>query len=172
MIDMKSERNENSGSEMKKRILFVCMGNICRSPAAEEIFRSKVAAAGLDDCYVVDSAGTYPGHRGESPDARMREAAYRRGYLLTHRARPVADSDFGDFDMLIAMDDRNYDALCRLAFTLDDRAKIYRMVEFGSRTDYDHVPDPYYEGREGFELVLDLLEDACGGLLDYTERHL
>lgn len=156
---------------MKKKILFVCIGNICRSPAAEEIFRQKVAAAGLGDRYEIDSAGTYSGHQGDLPDPRMRRAAERRGYVLTHRARPVMDEDFGRFDMLIAMDDRNVDSLERLAFTLDDRAKIYRMADFG-KGGYDHVPDPYYEGSEGFERVLDMLEDACGGLLDYTERSL
>ena len=155
---------------MKKRILFVCMGNICRSPAAEGILRSKAEKAGLAEHYEIDSAGTYSGHSGDLPDPRMREAAQRRGYRLTHRARPVLDEDFSRFDMLIAMDERNYDALDRLAFTLEDKAKIYRMTDFSSRHDYDHVPDPYYEGREGFELVLDLLEDACTGLLKYTAK--
>ena len=155
---------------MKKRILFVCMGNICRSPAAEGILRSKAEKAGLAEHYEIDSAGTYSGHSGDLPDPRMREAAQRRGYRLTHRARPVLDEDFSRFDMLIAMDERNYDALDRLAFTLEDKAKIYRMSDFSSRHDYDHVPDPYYEGREGFELVLDLLEDACTGLLEYTAK--
>ncbi len=155
---------------MKKKILFVCMGNICRSPAAEAIMRSKAEAAGLGDRYEFDSAGTYAGHSGDLPDPRMREAAGRRGYRLTHRARPVRDEDFSRFDMLVVMDERNYDALDRLAFTLDDKAKIYRMTDFSSRHDYDYVPDPYYEGREGFELVLDLLEDACDGLLAYTAR--
>ena len=162
---------------MKKRILFVCMGNICRSPAAEGILRSKAEKAGLAEHYAIDSAGTYSGHSGDLPDPRMREAAQRRGYRLTHRARPVLDEDFSRFDMLIAMDERNYDALDRLAFTLEDKAKIYRMTDFSSRHDYDHVPDPYYEGREGFELVLDLLEDACTGMLQRdgilteTRRH-
>ena len=144
------------------------MGNICRSPAAEGILRSKAEKAGLAEHYAIDSAGTYSGHSGDLPDPRMREAAQRRGYRLTHRARPVLDEDFSRFDMLIAMDERNYDALDRLAFTLEDKAKIYRMTDFSSRHDYDHVPDPYYEGREGFELVLDLLEDACTGLTDFS----
>ena len=157
---------------MKKSILFVCMGNICRSPAAEGILRSKVAKAGLANLYDIDSAGTYSGHCGDLPDPRMREAAARRGYDLTHRARPVRDEDFARFDMLIAMDERNHDALERLACTLDDKAKIPRMIDFGSRHDYDHIPDPYYEGREGFELVLDLLEDACDGLLAHTSKEL
>ena len=139
-------------------------------PAAEGILRSKAEKAGLAEHYAIDSAGTYSGHSGDLPDPRMREAAQRRGYRLTHRARPVLDEDFSRFDMLIAMDERNYDALDRLAFTLEDKAKIYRMTDFSSRHDYDHVPDPYYEGREGFELVLDLLEDACTGLLEYTAK--
>lgn len=153
---------------MKKKILFVCMGNICRSPAAEEIFRQKASATGCADLYEVDSAGTYPGHRGELPDPRMREAAARRGYILTHRARPVEDSDFHRYDMLIVMDERNYYDLERLAFTLDDRARIYRMADFAGSGGYDHIPDPYYEGREGFESVLDRLEECCSGLLEYT----
>lgn len=152
---------------MKKKILFVCMGNICRSPAAEEIFRQKASRTGYADFYEVDSAGTYPGHRGELPDPRMREAAARRGYLLTHRARPVEDGDFHNYDMLVVMDERNYDDLERLAFTLDDKARIYRMADFADGG-YDHIPDPYYEGREGFELVLDRLEECCSGLLEYT----
>lgn len=155
---------------MKKKILFVCLGNICRSPAADEIFRCKVADAGLAENYEIDSAGTYGGHRGDLPDKRMREAASRRGYQLTHRARRVTREDFELFDMLVAMDDSNYHDLFRLAPTIEDHAKIFRMTEFASRKDYDHVPDPYNEGREGFELVLNLLEDACQGLLNYTGR--
>ena len=154
----------------KHKILFVCMGNICRSPAAEGILRHMVAEAGKADSFEIDSAGTYSGHRGDLPDPRMREAAARRGYILTHRARPVMDDDFNRFDMIIAMDDRNVDALERLSFTLEDRAKIYRMTDCSTHKIYDHVPDPYYEGREGFELVLDMLEDACAGLLEYLHR--
>lgn len=154
----------------KHKILFVCMGNICRSPAAEGILRHMVAEAGETASFEIDSAGTYSGHRGDLPDPRMREAASRRGYNLTHRARPVMDDDFNRFDMIIAMDDRNVDALERLSFTLEDKAKIYRMTDFSSDKRYDHVPDPYYEGREGFELVLDMLEDACAGLLEYLHK--
>lgn len=153
---------------MKKKILFVCMGNICRSPAAEEIFRQKALAAECGDLYEIDSAGTYGGHRGELPDPRMREAASRRGYILTHRARPVSDGDFHQYDMLVVMDERNYDDLERLAFTLEDKARIYRLSEFSGNNLYDHIPDPYYEGREGFELVLDRLEECCSGLLQFT----
>lgn len=154
---------------MKKRILFVCLGNICRSPAAQGIFEHIVEARGVAADYHIDSAGTYGGHSGSLPDPRMREAASRRGYNLTHRSRQVRRTDFENFDMLIAMDDSNYENLARLAPTIEDTGKIYRMVEFGTRDDYSYIPDPYYEGREGFELVLDLLEDACEGLFEQTQ---
>lgn len=142
------------------------MGNICRSPAAEGVFRSIVDARGDAGGFEIDSAGTYGGHAGELPDSRMREAARRRGYELTHRSRQVRRDDFARFDMIIAMDDANYHNLFRLAPNVEDREKIFRMVEFANRSDYDHIPDPYYEGSEGFELVMDLLEDACQGLFD------
>ena len=152
---------------MKTRILFVCLGNICRSPAAEGIMRRIVEGRGLSGTFGIDSAGTYGGHRGELPDPRMRRAAARRGYELTHRARPLREADFERFDRIVVMDDCNYEAAHRLAPSRELAGKIYRMTEFCRRSpQWDHVPDPYYEGREGFELVLDLLEDACEGLLD------
>ena len=155
----------------KTKILFVCMGNICRSPAAEEIFRQKVARAGLEHLYQTDSAGTYAGHKGELPDARMRLAASTRGYALTHRSRPFCYDDFLNFDMIVVMDDRNHDDVERLAFTIDDKARIYRMAEFCKDPHYDYVPDPYYEGPEGFELVLDLLEKGCDNLISFLQNH-
>ena len=121
----------------KYRVLFVCLGNICRSPAAQGIFESVVAARGASDRFEADSAGIYSGHQGQLPDRRMRSAAAERGYDLVHRARPVSSMDFLDFDLVIAMDDENYE---------------------------DLIPDPYYMGRDGFELVLDLLEEACTNL--------
>lgn len=152
----------------KYGILFVCLGNICRSPAAEGVFRALAEKAGVADGYHVDSAGTYSGHRGDLPDVRMREAALRRGYRLTHRARPVTADDLDMFDMVVAMDDRNYDDLRRLARTPEAAGRVVRMADYFVRTDYDYVPDPYYEGRQGFELVLDMLEEACAGLLEST----
>ena len=154
---------------MNKKILFVCLGNICRSPAADEIFRARVREIGKEDNYEIDSAGTYGGHAGELPDARMRGAAFNRGYKLRHISRPVKPKDFEDFDMIIAMDDSNYENLFRMAGTLEERDKIYRMTDFSSQKEYNYIPDPYYEGQDGFGLVLDLLEDACKGLLEYTE---
>ena len=154
---------------MKRRLLFVCLGNICRSPAAEEIFRCKAAAEGLSWKYEVDSAGTYGGHAGDLPDERMRRSARKRGYELLSRSRLVRSDDFDRFDMILAMDDANYERLCRLAPTVEDVNKVYRLIDFARRTDYTYIPDPYYEGIEGFERVLDLLEDACEGLLDRLE---
>ena len=124
--------------------------------------RHIVRERGLGAEVAVDSAGTYAGHTGELPDARMRRAASRRGYELTHRARQIREEDFGKFDMIVVMDDRNYEHVHRLAPSRADAARIFRMREFFSRhPGWDHVPDPYYEGAEGFELVLDMLEDGC-----------
>lgn len=154
-----------------KRILFVCLGNICRSPAAEGVMRELVDERGLAHKYVIDSAGTYGGHAGQLPDRRMRVHATRRGYHLTHRSRPVAESDFDRFDIIVAMDEANRRNLMALAPTTQDEKKVVRMMDYcRTATRYDHVPDPYYEGAEGFELVLDLLEDACRGLLDSLEN--
>lgn len=152
---------------MKTRILFVCLGNICRSPAAEGVMRSIVEREGLTDRFEIDSAGTYGGHRGELPDPRMRSAASRRGYALTHCARQVREEDFDRFDMIVVMDDMNYEAVHRLAPSREASGKIYRMAEFCRRhPDRTYVPDPYYEGHEGFELVLDMLEDGCEEILE------
>ena len=151
---------------MKKKILFVCLGNICRSPAAEGVFRRFVERKGLGDEFEIDSAGTYGGHSGELPDKRMRHAASMRGYDLTSRARQIKTDDFDLFDMIIVMDDSNYERVHRLAPTREAAEKIHRMTEFCTRHRADHIPDPYYEGAQGFEHVLDLLEDCCRGLLD------
>ena len=150
----------------KYKILFVCLGNICRSPAAEGIFRQMAEKRGLGERLEADSAGTYAGHTGEQPDSRMRNAAYARGYLLTHRARQVRLRDFEEFDRIVAMDDTNYHNLYRLAPSREAGNRIYRMSEFfREHPKWTHVPDPYYEGHEGFELVLDMLEDGCRTLL-------
>lgn len=151
---------------MKTRLLFVCLGNICRSPAAEEIMRRTVIREGFGDRVEVDSAGTYGGHAGQLPDERMRRAAAARGYTLTHRARRLCEEDFERFDRIVVMDDMNYENAYRLAPSRELAGKICRMRDFCTRyPDRSYVPDPYYEGREGFELVLDMLENGCEELL-------
>ena len=155
--------------ETKKitRILFVCLGNICRSPAAEAMLRCIAEREGISDLLFIDSAGTYGGHSGERSDPRMRRAAAARGIEMTHRARQVREEDFGKFDMVIAMDDNNYENLFRLAPDRAAQQKIYRFREFlRNHPDWSYIPDPYYEGHEGFELVLDLLEDGCSVLAE------
>lgn len=136
--------------------------------AAEGVMNHLVSGAGLEDQFVIDSAGILSYHRGELPDSRMRAHAIRRGYELTHRSRPVQTEDFYNFDLIIGMDDRNIEDLKDRAPSPEEWKKIHRMTEFCTRfTHADHVPDPYYGGAEGFEYVLDLLEDACAGLLEY-----
>lgn len=155
---------------MKKKkvsILFVCLGNICRSPAAEGIMKKLVREAGLEEFIKVDSAGLIGYHEGELPDVRMRNHSNRRGYQLDSRSRPVRPEDFYEFDYIIGMDDRNYDELRSMAPDVYAMQKVHRMVEYSRQySSHDHVPDPYYGGESGFELVLDLLEDACAGLLE------
>lgn len=151
-----------------KRILFVCLGNICRSPGAEGIMKEWVRKEGLEDQFFIDSAGTYGGHNGALPDERMRIHAQRRGYNLVSRARHFyAEADFAEFDMIIGMDDQNIADLKRLAQNDEELAKIYKMTDFCRKMkEHTVVPDPYYSGSDGFELVLDILEDAVGGLLN------
>lgn len=152
---------------MKQRILFVCLGNICRSPAAEAVLKMLIEREALSDDIYVDSAGTYGGHAGERSDARMRRAAAARGIEMPHLARQVREADFERFDRIIAMDDNNYEALFRLAPNRDAQNKIFRFREYlRKHTDWSYIPDPYYEGHEGFELVLDLLEDGCATLIE------
>lgn len=151
-----------------KKVLFVCLGNICRSPSGEGVFLAKLKERGLSDEYHVDSAGTGAWHVGELADSRMRKHASLRGYDLVSRARQVKEEDFDDFDIIIAMDGSNYRNLQNLC--PDGAAELRMMTDFCSEYDDQEVPDPYYGGEEGFEHVLDLLEDACGGLLDYLEK--
>lgn len=121
--------------------------------------------AGLNDEFQIDSAGILSYHRGEMPDSRMRAHAARRGYNLVHRSRPVTTDDFYEFDIILGMDDSNIDALRDKAPSPETMKKIGRMTDYCTRSVADHVPDPYYGGHEGFEYVLDVLEDACAGLL-------
>lgn len=150
----------------KIRLLFVCLGNICRSPSAEAVMKKLVKQAGLEEHIEIDSAGLIDYHAGEQADSRMRAHAARRGYVLDSISRPVRPADFYDFDLLIGMDNRNVEELKRLAPDLETAGKVRQMTEFSRHKCYDYVPDPYYSGAEGFELVLDLLEDASEGLLE------
>lgn len=146
------------------RILFVCLGNICRSPTAEAVLRHKLHELGLGESVEVDSAGTGDWHVGKPPDSRTRQAAQLRGYDLSAlRGRQVCAGDFSRFDLILAMDNSNLEHLRRLrpgntAAELDLFLRRYDLA-------LDEVPDPYYGGEEGFEQVLDLLEQACDGLL-------
>ncbi|MBB4036335.1 protein-tyrosine phosphatase [Dysgonomonas hofstadii] len=148
------------------KVLFVCLGNICRSPAGEGIFKKMVKERGMEKYITVDSAGTSGYHNGDLPDSRMRQHGARRGYKFDSLSRKFTAKDFDNFDIILAMDDSNYHNIMRLAPDLESEKKVHRMIEFSQRYSHDHVPDPYYSGADGFELVLDLLEDACEGLLD------
>jgi len=151
----------------KKKVLFVCLGNICRSPSAEAVFTGIVKKEGLSGKFEIDSAGTSGWHAGEPADRRMQGHAIKRGYDLTSISRKFNPaSDFDHFDLIIGMDDENISALKSMARNSDDTAKIHKMTDFAREWNYSEVPDPYYGGEEGFELVLDLLEDSCEGLLE------
>ena len=155
-----------------KGVLFVCTGNICRSPTAEGVFRKAVADAGLEGVIATDSAGTHAYHVGEAPDHRTQAAARRRGYDLSSlRARRVTPEDFHRFDLLLAMDREHHEFLVRLA-PASAGHKVKLMMEFRHRWTHDEVPDPYYGGPAGFELVLDLLEDAAAGLRETLRLEL
>lgn len=156
---------------MKKRVLFVCLGNICRSPAAEAIFNSYIERDGLSDELESESAGTSPYHIGEAADHRMQMHAEKRGYELDSISRAFnAKYDFDAFDFIIGMDDQNVWDLKAKARSEKDKKKIYKITDFAVDMDYDSVPDPYYGGSAGFELALDILEDACDGLFQQIKQ--
>jgi protein-tyrosine phosphatase len=153
------------------RVLFVCLGNICRSPTAEGVMRHLLREEGLEDVVTIDSAGTGGWHVGDPPDRRSTHAARARGIELDGAARQVRRSDFDDFDLLLCADASNRRDLLQLAQTEEDRDKVKLLREFDplavAAGDLD-VPDPYYGGPDGFDDVLDLVERACRGLLDHV----
>ena len=154
-----------------KRVLFVCLGNICRSPAAEGVLKRIVEEAGEAGEWKIDSAGTGGWHVGEQPDKRMRVHARQRGIELVHSCRKVTAADFDEFDIIVPMDSSNELNLRRMAPSLEAARKIVPMARFIDESfRYDHVPDPYYEGAEGFELVLDLLENGCRRLYEQLKE--
>jgi protein-tyrosine phosphatase len=155
---------------MNTRVLFVCMGNICRSPMAEGVFRQLVRQAGLDDVVKVASAGTHAFHLGEAPDKRAIAAVAKRGYEISElRATRVKDKDFDDHDLILAMD---WDNLSLLQQTAPKRThhKIQLLMRFATEHETATIPDPYYGNVQGFEQVLDYIEDACNGLLEVAKR--
>lgn len=155
------------------KVIFVCMGNICRSPTAEAVFRHYVEKAGLEHLIQIDSAGTHDYHIGEPPDPRTQRAAKQRGYDMSGlRGRQVAVEDFVMFDYVLAMDEANLSILQRLR-PRDASSHLGLFLEFAERHSNREVPDPYYGGADGFEHVLDMVEDAAYGLLEHIKlRHL
>ncbi|KAM3190612.1 hypothetical protein ACQJBY_068572 [Aegilops geniculata] len=155
-------------------VLFVCLGNICRSPAAEAVFRNLVSKRGLESKFQIDSAGTIGYHEGNKADSRMISTSKKRGIEVTSISRPIKPSDFRNFDLILAMDRQNYEDILssfdrwQHKETLPDSGpkKVKLMCSYCKRHTESEVPDPYYGGAKGFEKVLDLLEDACESLLD------
>jgi len=155
------------------RVLFVCLGNICRSPTAHGVFQKLVNDAGLENTVLVDSAGTAAWHIGKSPDSRSTAAAAKRGYDLSPlRARQAVAADFEQFDYVLAMDKENLTNLQRICPNGAKSAPQLFLYEFGRRVNEQEVPDPYYGGEDGFEHVLDLVEDACDDLLQDIVKQL
>ncbi len=164
--------NLSSSSGAPFSVLFICMGNICRSPTAHGVLRHKLRLRGLDEHIQVDSAGTHNYHPGEPPDRRSQRAAALRGYDIADlRARQLTDEDFERHDLLLTMDWDNH-ALTEERCPPQLRRKVRRLAEFCRRHTASVVPDPYYGGDSGFAHVLDLIEDACDSLLDELQRRL
>ena len=152
---------------MKHKLLFICLGNICRSPAAEGVMKAKVHKAGLDERFLIDSAGIGNWHVGQLPDSRMRERGARRGYRFDSHARQLCEQDFDDFDLLLVMDRDNYHAVSGKAPDTEARAKVRMLTDFLiEHRGTNIVPDPYYGELADFDYALDLIEDACEGLLE------
>ncbi len=152
------------------RILFVCLGNICRSAAAEAVLCKKLKAIDAISHVEVDSAGTGAYHIDEMADARMSEAARQRGYMLTSRARQITREDLQQFDLIITMDECNYQHVLAMLPEQGARAKLRRFMDFCTYFKRAEVPDPYYGDAEGFALVLDILEDGCDGIVQLLKN--
>ena len=153
---------------MVKKILFVCLGNICRSPAAEGVFKQKIKDRNLEKLFVVDSAGTGGWYVDNLADPRMRETALSRGIELTSRSRKIEESDLYEFDHILVMDNDNLDAVQSLIKDHKNpvNSKIKLILSYSKNSQLEEVPDPYYGGQNGFDKVIDLLDDAMDGLID------
>ena len=151
----------------KHTVLFICLGNICRSPAAEGIMKSLVEKEGMSDDFFIDSAAIGSWHIGQLPDSRMRKCGAEHGYRFDSHARQFQKSDFQRFDLIVVMDNENYRAITSMASSQADKDKVERIADYLTHhREYTTVPDPYYGDYSDFELVIELLEDACQGLLD------
>lgn len=162
-----AQTEEICAFEGMKKILFVCLGNICRSPAADGIFSGLIESSGLSNTLACDSCGTGDWHIGDLPDSRMRAAGMRRGYRFTHRARQLCASDYTDFDLIIAMDAQNRSDILARAPKSFDASKVVLFTEFCTEkfAELPDVPDPYWSGDDGFDEVLNILENGCSNLL-------
>ena len=151
------------------KVLFVCLGNICRSPAAEAVFKNIVESRGLADQFTIDSAGTSAHHAGEKADKRIRIEASKKGIEVTSISRQFEASDFSKFDYILVMDESNYRNVLKLDKNQNYQSHVLKMTDFasGKYQSFDEVPDPYYGGLEGFQLILDLLDNTCEGLISY-----
>ena len=159
--------NDKRNNEKPVKILFICLGNICRSPAADGVMRHLVKESGREADFVIDSAGTGGWHVGELPDSRMRACGARHGYKFDHRARQFSRDDFSDFDLLVVMDNGNYRVVSNMAHTDEEREKIVMLADYmRNHKGQTTIPDPYYGSDRDFEFALELIEDACQGLLD------
>ncbi len=154
----------------KFKILFVCWGNICRSPTAENVMRKVIEEARLDDEIELDSAGTLHMHAGNRPDSRMTEAAVSRGYVMQGRARGIVIEDFELFDLILVMDFDNHSEVMEMKAGSGSKGDVRLFCEFCEAFDDQVVPDPYYGGPEGFEKVLDLIEDGCEGIVKWYKK--
>ena len=154
------------------KVLFVCMGNICRSPAAEMIFHQLVTRAGCREHFLIDSAGTIGNHAGNAPDYRMTQTLQGRGVDIFGTSRKITAADLTIFDLILVMDQDNYDDVSAMDSTGAQRGKIHLLTEYCQELRDTRVPDPYYGGQQGFDYVADLVVDACTGLLAHLRKKL